>query len=185
MHEEIKKSLRSRMDKTIESLKDEFKRIRSGRASAGLVEGLIVEYYGSRTPLKQLASISVPEPRLIVIQPWDRSSTSSIEKSILKSDLGLNPASDGNVIRLSIPPLTEERRHEMIKLLHRRVEERKVGIRNLRREAMEELRKLEKEKEISQDEYKRALDQLQKLTDSFTAAAEKSGQDKEAELIEV
>ena len=128
---------------------------------------------------------SAPEARLLVIRPWDSGSIRGIEKAILSSDLGLTPVSDGSIIRLNIPPLTEERRQELIKLVHRRIEERRVAIRNLRRDAMDELRRLEKDKEISQDEAKRSLEQLQKLTDGFIAAAEQLGKDKETELSEV
>ncbi|MBI2288349.1 MAG: ribosome recycling factor, partial [Chloroflexi bacterium] len=136
-------------------------------------------------PLNQVASISAPEARLLVIQPWDKSTIRNIEKSILTSDLGLNPVNDGNVIRINIPPLSEERRQEMIKIVRKRVEERRIAIRNLRREAIEQQKELEKNKDISQDEYKRALDQLQKLTDSFIAETDQVGQDKEAELRQV
>jgi len=163
-----------KMKKSVEVLKTELASIRTGRAHAGVP-----------TPLKQLASISAPEARLLVIQPWDKSCIGNIDKAILKADLGLNPTSYGNLIRINIPPLTDERRQELIKLVHKRVEEGRIAIRNLRRDAMEELKRLEKNKEISQDEHKRALDQLQKLTDSSIANAEQTGQDKEAELTEV
>jgi ribosome recycling factor len=136
-------------------------------------------------PLNQIAGISVPEARLLVIQPWDKSSIGNIQKAIMTSDLGLNPLSDGNVIRINIPPLSEERRQELIKVVRRRVEERRVVVRNLRREAMDELKELEKNKDISQDENKRALLQLQKLTDSFIADTDQTGRDKEAELMQV
>jgi ribosome recycling factor len=159
--------------------------IRTGHASPALVEHIKVEYAGVPTPLNQLASISAPEAGLLVIQPWDKTSLGSIQKAILKSELGLNPSSDGNLLRISIPPLSEERRQELIKVVHRRVEERRVAVRNLRHEIMNELRKLEKDKEISQDEQKRAQDQLQKLTDRFISDIELIGQDKEKELTEV
>ncbi len=144
-----------------------------------------VEYAGVPTPLNQLAAISAPETRLLVIHPWDKGSVSSIEKAILKSDLGLNPASDGSVIRISIPPLSEERRQELIKVVRKRTEERRIAVRNLRHEALEELRRLEKNKDISQDEYKRSSDSLQKLTDFFMADVDRIWKDKEAELTEV
>jgi len=174
-----------KMQKSIELLRRELASIRTGRATPTLIEHIKVEYAGVPTPLNQLAGISAPGARLLVIQPWDRSSIHSIEKAILKSDLGLTPVNDGNVIRLNIPQLTEERRQELVKIVRKRVEEKKVVIRNLRREAMDELKGLEKNKDISQDEHKRAQTQLQKLTDSFIADTEQIGQDKEAELMEV
>ncbi len=174
-----------KMATSVDVLKRELASIRTGRATPALVEHIKVEYGGVPLPLSQIATVSAPEARLLVIQPWDRGSISSIEKAILKSDLGLNPTNDGSIIRLSIPPLTEERRHELVKLVHRRVEERRVAIRNLRREAMDELKSLEKDKDISQDERKRSQDQLQTLTDSFIAIAEQLGHDKEIELSEV
>jgi ribosome recycling factor len=185
MAEEALQNIEQKMAVSVDVLKKDLASIRTGHATPALIEHIKVEYNGVPLPLNQLATISAPEARLLVIQPWDRGSIHSIEKTLLKSDLGLNPASDGNLIRLSIPPLTEERRHELIKLVHRRVEERKVAVRNLRRETLEELRKLEKDKDISQDENKRAQDQLQKLTDRFVAAAEQLGKDKESELVEV
>lgn len=174
-----------KMKKTAEGLKKELATIRTGRATPTLIEHIKVEYAGVTMPLNQVASSSAPEAKLLVIQPWDKSSIRSIEKAILTSDLGLNPVSDGNVIRINIPPLSEERRQELIKVVRRRVEERRVAIRNLRHEAMDELKELEKNKDISQDAYKRTLNQLQKLTDTFIASAEQIGQDKEAELAQV
>jgi len=174
-----------KMQKADEGLKKDLATIRTGRATPSLIEHIKVDYFGVATPLNQIAGISVPDARLLLIQPWDRTSIRSIEKAILTSDLGLNPVNDGKVIRINIPPLSEERRQELIKVVHRRVEERKVTIRNLRRDALNELKELEKSKEISQDENKRALEQLQKLTDSFIAKVEQTGQDKEAELIQV
>ena len=173
------------MEKSIEVLKAELGSIRTGRAAPALVEHIKVEYAGVPTPLNQLAGIYAPEARLLVIQPWDRSSIREVEKAILKSDLGLTPTSDGTLVRINIPQLTEERRQEMIKAVKKRVEEGKIAIRNLRRDAMEGLKGLEKNKEMSQDELKRALDQLQKLTDGFIAETERVGQDKETELAEV
>ncbi len=178
-------NIEEKMQKTAEGLKTELASIRSGHTSPSLIEHIKVEYAGVLTPLNQVAGVSAPEARLLVIQPWDKSSIHSIEKTILTSDLGLNPVSDGNVIRINIPPLSEERRQELVKVVRRRVEERRIAIRNLRREAMEELKEAEKNKDISQDEYKRALNQLQKLTDSFIANAEQIGQEKEAELRQV
>ncbi len=179
------RNVEEKMQKTGEGLKRELATIRTGRATPTLVEHIKVEYAGFPAPLNQVAGISVPEARLLVIQPWDKGSIKSIEKAILTSELGLTPVSDGNVIRINIPPLSEERRQELIKVVRKRVEERRVVIRNLRREAMEELKELEKNKDISQDEHKRALNQLQKLTDSFIADIEQIGLDKETELIEV
>ncbi len=178
-------SIEEKMRTSIGVLKQELATIRTGHATPALIEHIKVEYAGVPTPLIQIAGISAPGARLLVIQPWDKGSIHNIEKAILKSDLGLTPSSDGSVIRLNIPPLTEERRQELTKLVRKRVEERRIVIRNLRREAVDELKRLEKDKEISQDELKRALDQLQKLTDSFIADAERIGQDKEAELMEV
>jgi ribosome recycling factor len=178
-------NIEEKMEKSVEGLKMELATIRTGHATPALIEHIKVEYAGVPTPLNQIAGISAPEVRLLVIQPWDRGCMHDIEKAILKSDLGLNPTSDGNLIRINIPPLTEERRQELVKVVRKRVEERRIAIRNLRREAMEELKRLEKNKDISQDELKRASDQLQKLTDSFIANADQIGRDKEAELIEV
>lgn len=178
-------SIEEKMRTSIEVLKQELATIRTGHATPALIEHVKVEYAGVPTSLIQIAGISAPGARLLVIQPWDKSSIHNIEKAILKSDLGLTPTSDGSVIRLNIPPLTEERRGELWKLVRKRLEERRIVIRNLRREAMDEMKGLEKDKDISQDELKRALDQLQKLTDSFIADAEQIGQDKEAELMEV
>jgi len=174
-----------KMRTTIAGFKKDLATIRTGRASPAIVEHVRVEYAGVPTPLNQLASISAPEARLLVIQPWDRSGIHNIEKAVLKSDLGLNPSNDGNIIRISIPELSEERRRELIKVVRKRVEERKIAVRNLRHEAMNELKNLEKDKEISQDEHKRALAQLQKLTDSFVLDIEQVGRDKEAELLEI
>jgi len=173
------------MVKAIETLKRELAGMRTGRARPGLVEHIRVDYYGVPTPLHQIAGISAPEARLLVIQPWDRQSLSGIEKAILKSDLGLNPSNDGHVIRLVIPQLTEERRRELVRVVRRRVEEGRVALRNVRREALEHLRESERNKEISEDERERAAEQLQKLTDSFMVQVDQLGQDKEAELLEV
>jgi len=178
-------NIEEKMRTSADALKRELASIRTGHATSALIEHIKVEYGGVVIPLNQIAGISAPEARLLIIQPWDKGIIHSIEKAILKSDLGLNPASDGSVIRINIPPLTEERRQELIKTVRRRVEEGRIAIRNLRREAMEELKEFEKNKDISQDEYKRALDQLQKLTDSFIADAEQIGRDKEVELTEI
>ena len=173
------------MKASAEGLKIELASIRTGHASPALVEHIKADYAGVPTPLNQMAAISAPEATLIVIQPWDRNTIPGIEKAILKSDLGLNPVSSGNLIRLSLPPLSEERRQEMTRLVRKRGEERKIAVRNLRHEAMGGLKEMEKNKEISQDEHKRALEKLQKLTDGFIADIEQIARDKEAELMEV
>jgi len=173
------------MQASVRGLGTDLATLRTGRATPALIEHIKVEYAGVPTPLNQIAGISVPEARLLVIQPWDKGSIRSIEKAVLKSDLGLNPSSDGNVIRISIPQLSEERRQELIKVVRKRIEERKIVVRNLRHEVMNELKGLEKNKEISQDEHKRTLNQLQKLTDAFIADIELIGRDKEVELLEV
>ena len=173
------------MQKTVEGLKKDLAVIRTGRASPALIEHLKVEYSGAVLPLNQLASISVPEARLLLIQPWDPSSIRGIERAIQASDLGLNPTSDGKIIRIGIPPLSEERRQELVKLVRTRVEERKIVVRGLRREITEDLKESEKNKEITQDEHKRSLTQLQKITDAFIAETDKAGQEKEAELRQV
>jgi len=178
-------NIEERMRTSVDGLQGELASIRTGRATPALIEHIKVDYAGVPTPLNQIAGISAPAARLLVIQPWDQGSVNGIEKAILKSDLGLNPVSDGSIIRLNIPPLSEERRQELTKVVRKRIEERRIAIRNLRREAMDELKGLEKNKDISQDEHKRAQDQLQKLTDSFIAEIERIGRDKEAELMEV
>jgi ribosome recycling factor len=174
-----------RMGKAIEALRRELATVRTGRASPALVEHLRVDYYGTPTPLKQLATITVPEARLLTIQPWDKGALGAIEKAIQKSDLGLNPGNDGNLIRLVIPQLTEDRRKEMVKIVHKKVEDGRVAIRNIRRDAHEMLRDLQREKEISEDDEHRAQEQLQKVTDRFVTEADHVGQEKEHELLEV
>ncbi|MGD9116829.1 MAG: ribosome recycling factor [Dehalococcoidia bacterium] len=181
----VLKSAEDKMKASVEGLKMELSSIRTGHATPALIEHIKVDYAGVPTPLNHIAGISAPAASLLVIQPWDRNTIPQIEKAILKSDLGLNPTSDGNLIRLNLPPLSEERRQELIKIVHKRAEERKIGIRNQRRDAMSELKELEKEKEISQDEHKRAQDNLQKGTDSFIAEIDQIARDKEAELKEV
>ena len=185
MHEEIKKKLKQRMDKSVDSLKEEFKKIRSGRASTSLVEGLMVEYYGDRIPLKQIAGISVPEPRLIVIQPWDKGALPLIEKAFHKSDLMLNPNNDGKVIRISIPPLTEERRKELAKIAKGKTEDARVAIRNIRRDGNEEVKEAEKKNHISEDDSKKVLVDIQKITDDFVDKLNKLMETKEAEIMEI
>jgi ribosome recycling factor len=175
----------SRMGKAIEALRRDLGGIRTGRASPALVERLNVDYYGASTPLNQLAGISVPESRLLVIQPWDRGSMSAIEKAILKSELGLNPTNDGQVIRISIPALTAERRKQLVKLVQGQVEDCKVAIRNIRRDAMSDVKELMNEKEIGEDDERRAEHQVDDLTKRFVAEAESVGKSKEQEVLEV
>ena len=185
MIDDVFNDAKDRMTKAVEALRRELATIRTGRAHPGLVDHLRVDYYGVPTPLNQLATISVPDPRLLTIQPWDRQAMSAIEKAILKSDLSLTPTNDGTIIRLSIPQLTEERRRELAKVVHKKVEEGRVEIRNIRRDAHEELRRLQKEKLISEDDQFRGQEKLQKLTDEFVQQVERVGQEKEAELLAV
>lgn len=174
-----------KMQRAIEAMERELSGIRTGRASAALVERISVDYYGTPTPLNQIAGISTPDAHLIVIQPWDRSVLSAIEKAITKSDIGLTPNVDGTVVRLNVPPLTEERRREMVKQVRRRVEDARVEIRNHRRDAADELKKMQRAGELSEDEERRELDALQKLTDRYIEAADTRGERKEAEVMEV
>ena len=184
MKEEILSELRDKMDSTIDALKKEFKRIRTGRASTALLEGIKVDCYETQMPLEQVASLSVPESRLITIKPWDQSIIGEIEKSILKSELGLNPMNDGKIIRISIPPLTEERRRELAKMAKKMAEEAKIAIRNHRREANELFKDLKNEKEISEDEMYKCQDQVQDITNDFTNKIEEVTAEKEKEIIE-
>lgn len=185
MIEDTLLDIEDRMDKAITTLRADLMSIRTGRASPALVERLPVEAYGSTVPLNQLATIAIPEPRLITIRPWDASALNAIEKAIQKSELGLTPNSDGKIIRLPIPPLTDERRRDLAKMVSRRVEESRVSIRNLRRDGLKELSDLEKEKQVSEDEFYKAKDELQKLTDDYIAKADKVGEAKQAEIMEV
>ncbi len=172
------------MRKTIEVLKHELAGIRTGRASPALLDHVMVDYFGTPTPVQALATITAPEPRLLMIQPWDRRTIALIEKAIQKSDLGLNPSNDGTTIRLTIPQLNDERRRELVKLVQRRLEEARVAVRNARRDAIEALRKEEKEKRLSEDEFKRAQERLQKTTDQFIAQIDELGRQKEREILE-
>ena len=174
-----------RMQKSVEALKRELNTIRTGRASPALVETLMVEYYGVPTPMNQLASISVPEARVLMIQPWDRQSIKDVERSILMSDLGLMPNSDGTAIRLILPIPTEERRRELVRLVGRKVEDGLVSIRNIRRDSLGEFRSMERNKELSQDESRYAQEQLQEITDAFSSQMQDMKQEKEAEVMEV
>ncbi|MBI5141797.1 MAG: ribosome recycling factor [Nitrospirae bacterium] len=174
-----------KMDKTIEAFKRELASIRTGRASLALLDGVTVDYYGTPTPLSQVAALSVPDSRTIAIQPWEQKMVQAIEKAILKSDLGINPGNDGKTIRLQIPMLTEERRKELVKLAHKRAEESKVAIRNIRRDANEELKKMEKDKLITEDEHKRVHDEIQKITDAHIKRVDEVTAHKEKEIMEV
>ena len=185
MIDDVFNEAKDRMTKAVEALRRELATIRTGRAHPGLVEHLRVDYYGVPTPLNQLATISVPDPRLLTIQPWDRQAMGAIEKAILKSDLSLTPTNDGAIIRLSIPQLTEERRRELAKVVHKKVEEGRVEVRNIRRDGHDELRRLQREKLISEDDQFRGQEKLQKLTDEFVQQVERVGQEKEAELLAV
>lgn len=182
---EIKNDAEHRMNGAIDALHRELSGIRTGRAAPGLVERLTVDYYGTATPLNQIAGVSAPEARLLVIQPWDRGALGAIERAIQKSDLGLTPNSDGVVIRLSIPSLTEERRKALVKVVRGKVEESKVAIRNVRRDAVDDLKGLLKEKEIGEDDERRAQTDIDALTKRFTDDTDQIGQAKEAEILEV
>ena len=174
-----------RMKKAVEALKQDLAAIRTGRASSALVERINVDYYGAPTPINQVCQISVPEARLVVIQPYERRLLTDIEKAIQKSDLGINPNNDGQVIRLNVPPLNEERPREMVKTLHKKLDEHKVAVRNIRRDTQDKLQDREKKKEISEDELKRSKDRLQKLTDRYVDEMDKVGKSKELEILEV
>lgn len=174
-----------KMDSAVEALRRELNGIRTGRAHASLIETLPVDYYGAMTPLKQLGTINAPEARMLTIQVWDRGAVQAIQKAIQASDLGLNPAIDGQTMRLPIPPLTEQRRKEMVKLLHHKAEDARVAVRNVRRHSHDELRKSEKDGDVSQDDLKRAEEELQKITDRHVATIDTEARKKEAELLEV
>lgn len=173
------------MKKTIAALKDEFNGIRTGRASPALLDKIRVDYYGQKTPLSQVATISVPEARLIVVQPWDRALFSEIEKAILKSELGLNPSNDGKVIRLAIPPLTEQRRKDLVKSAKAIAEQSRVAIRNIRRDSLEEMKKTSASEKLAEDAIKKEEEELQKLTDSYIVQIAKVLEEKEKEIMEV
>ena len=185
MEQELKRKTDDRMSKTIESLKKDFSSIRTGRASLALLDDIVVNYYGVATPLQQLASLSIPESRQIAIQPWDPKVVPDIEKAILKSDLGLTPMNDGKMVRINIPPLTEERRKQLVKTVRKKAEEAKVAIRNIRRDIIEEIKKLEKDKHISEDIVKKSQEETQKITDSFIAKVDEVLAHKEKEIMEV
>lgn len=185
MLENIKKQSAEKMEKAIQVLKKDLASLRAGRATPALLEKVTVSYYGSEMPVNQLASISAPEPRLLVIQPWDKSALTEIERAILKSELGLTPTNDGNVIRITIPALTEERRAELVKVVKKSGEDSKVAIRNIRRDANEEIKKLGKNGGISEDEVRRGQDEIQKLTDGYIQKVDEVIGAKEKEIMEV
>lgn len=185
MANELLSSGEDRMKKAVQNLTKELSTLRAGRANPSLLEKIQIDYYGAPTPLNQLASISVPEARLLVVQPYDKSVIDEIEKAILKSDLGLTPSNDGDVIRISIPPLTEERRAELVKLVKKYAEENKVAVRNIRRDINDDLKKSEKNGEITEDELRRLTDEVQKLTDKYIAQIDKIVDEKEKEIMEV
>jgi ribosome recycling factor len=185
MSNEVITAADHKMARAVEVMDRDFASIRTGRASTGLVERIHVDYYGTQTPLNQLAGISIPEPHQIVIQPWDRSVLGAIERAITKSDIGLTPNVDSNVVRLNIPALTEERRHDLVRQVHKRMEEARVEIRNLRRDAADQLKKLEKDGDVGVDEGRKLQDTLQKTTDRHIAEVDRVGAAKEQEVLEV
>lgn len=185
MIEKVRKNAEDKMKKALKVTKDDFNTVRTGRARPSLVENILVDYYGTQTPLQQMAKVVAPEPRLLVIEPWDKSVIGDIEKAILKENLGLNPNNDGNVIRINIPQLTEERRKELVKVVHDKAEKGRIAIRNIRRDANEELKEMESNGDISEDNYHRGLDNIQELTDEYIDKIDKMLAEKEDEIMEV
>lgn len=185
MLNEIYQDTRGRMDKALESLGRDYSRIRTGRASTALLDGIRVDYYGTSTPLQQLATLTIPDPRTIMIQPWDQTVLGEVEKAVLKSDLGLTPMNDGKVIRINIPPLTQERRRELVKIVKKMAEEAKVAIRNIRRDANELIKDLKKDKEISEDQQFKGQEEVQKITDGTITRIDETCASKEKEVMEV
>ncbi len=183
--EEVLTEVERKMTRAMEVLERELSTLRTGRATPSLIENVNVDYYGSPTPLKQIASISAPDARAIMVQPWDKQALRDIERSLMRSELGFNPSNDGNIITVPIPPLNQERRRELVRLLKRRIEEGKVAVRNVRRDGLESLRKLERDKAISQDQNRRSQDQLQKTTDTFIKNMDQVSTAKEAEIMQV
>ncbi|MBM4288114.1 MAG: ribosome recycling factor [Deltaproteobacteria bacterium] len=183
MKAEIIKEMQRKMDRALEVLRQDFSRIRTGRASVALLEGIKVDAYGTAMPISQVASLAAPEPRLLTVQPWDTALMSDLEKAILRSDLGLTPSNDGKIIRIPIPPLTTERRKELVKATKKMTEESKVALRNLRREANEQLKELKKEKQLSEDEIFKAQDEVQKATDDYIKKVDALGAEKEKEIM--
>ncbi|ACL69525.1 ribosome recycling factor [Halothermothrix orenii] len=185
MIKQVEKNAKQKMEKVLEATKHDLNTVRTGRARPSLVENIMVDYYGTQTPIQQMAKVVAPEARQLVIEPWDKSVIESIEKAILKSNLGLNPSNDGNVIRINIPQLTEERRKELVKVAHEKAEKGRIAIRNIRREANDELKEMEKNSEISEDNYHRGLDMIQELTDTYIDKIDKMLEDKEQDIMEV
>ncbi|MFH0826190.1 MAG: ribosome recycling factor [Pseudomonadota bacterium] len=185
MIDEIHADMLASMKKSVEALQKDLRRIRTGRASLALLDGIMVDYYGSSTPINQLATLSIPEARQITIQPWDSQALQDIEKAILKSELGLNPGNDGKIIRIMLPPLTEERRRELVKVVRKMAEEYKVQIRNHRRDANEMLKDLKKDKEITEDDLHKGQEKVQKTTDDYVAKVDKILTEKETEIMEI
>ncbi len=181
----VTKSAEGKMEKVIKVTKEDFNTVRTGRARPSLVENIMVDYYGTQTPLNQMAKVVAPEARLLVIEPWDKSVLENVEKAILKANLGLNPNNDGSVIRINIPQLTEERRKELVKIVHDKAENGRIAVRNIRRESNEELKQLESDGDISEDNYHRGLDNIQELTDDYITQIDDMLTDKEDEIMEV
>jgi len=184
-YEALKKDLQHKMDVSVEHLKKEFSGLRTGRATTGLLDPVVVEAYGSRMPLNQVASVSVPEPRLLSVSVWDKGMAKAVEKAIRDANLGLNPMADGTLIRIPIPPLTTERRQELTKIAHKYAEQARVSIRNVRRDGNEVLKKLEKDHVISQDDHRKYGEEIQKMTDQFVAKVDEALKSKEAEITQV
>lgn len=185
MIEKVRREAEDKMKKALKATKDDFNTVRTGRARPSLVEHIIVDYYGTQTPLHQMAKIVAPEARLLVIEPWDKSALADVEKAIMKANLGLNPNNDGNVIRINIPQLTEERRKELVKIVHDKAEKGRVAIRSIRHDANDQLKDLEKDSEISEDNYHRGLENIQELTDEYVDKIEQELAHKEEEIMEV
>lgn len=185
MIKDLLEDAKRRMGKSVETFKNEVARVRTGRASVALLDGIKVDYYGTQMPINQMATITVQDARLIVIQPWDVSAIGAIEKAIQRSELGLNPVNDGKIIRISVPPLTEERRKELVKKVRKMAEEARVAIRNIRRDVLDDFKDLKKEGEISEDDFYRAQDQLQKITDEYIGKIEKILEQKEKEIMTI
>jgi ribosome recycling factor len=183
--QDVMAEMERKMGRSVEALKRELNSLRTSRATPSLVENISVDYYGTPTPLNQLASISAPDARAIMVQPWDRQSLSEIEKSLMRSEMGFNPSNDGNIITVPIPPLNQERRQDLVRLLKRKIEDSKVAVRNVRREGVDNLRKMERDKSISQDENRRTQDQLQKATDVHIRQIDDIATTKEAEIMQV
>ncbi len=183
--EDVLAETERKMARSIDALRRDLNTLRTGRATPSLIEDVSIDYYGSPTPLKQIASISAPDARAILVQPWDKQSLRDIERGLLKSEMGFNPSNDGNNITVPIPPLTQERRQELVRLLKRKLEDGKVSVRNVRRDGQDTLRKMERDKVISQDQNRRAQDQLQKATDNHTKLIDQVGSEKEAEIMQV